>query len=161
MNQQAWAYLHWCQLRGVKFPQQHIPDTPPASTTTLGDATQRKLLFLSHSDEINNLETPQGALFHKIIGAMKLSDCDYIVVCSDDLAASHLTGIAQLIICLGEVAFAQICPEQVFHQSKGKVIHHENTQILPTYHPVEMLSDPQLKIPTWRDLQKALRIVGP
>lgn len=147
-----------------------------------GDAKAR-IVFLGHGPGANEDQSGRpfageaGQLLDRIVGAMKLAReqvylCD-VVKCRrpDDRMPTpeeirtcrvywrrQLQVIQPEVICtLGECATrALLETDRPLSQLRGRFHDYGGTKVMPTFHPADLLKDPELKRAVWEDVKKIM-----
>jgi uracil-DNA glycosylase len=101
------------------------------------------------------LSASECALFSNILVALKITKSTQMQVKSvENIEAS-------VIIVMGEVSAQQILnTKESIETLRSKTHQLENTTLIVTYHPNDMLQNLQLKAKTWEDLCLARRILS-
>ena len=109
-------------------------------------------------------EGESGGLLKKILGAMKMKPSAVHITNAVDLAPINkrlLEHPPLVMITLGEKAGQLILgTDQKVEMFRGKFFTHKNIQVMPTFHPVSLLDQPQLKRQVWEDMQLVMKQAG-
>lgn len=117
-----------------------------------------------------------GQLLSKMIRAMGLTRRSvylaYVVKCrpGGEIAADTVTSCQpflerqvqvvkpEIIVALGGFAArALLGSDRAMPRMRGEWAEHQGIAVLPTFHPVAVVQNPQLKAPVWADLRKVMR----
>ena len=105
-----------------------------------------------------------GALLKKILEAMKLS-ADKVCLCNapdPDQVMAFLESVRpRVVIALGDQA-AQVMTGtgDSVGNIRGKFVTIHGIDVMPTFHPAQLIEDPALKRPVWEDMQKVMQKIG-
>jgi hypothetical protein len=141
-NESLNAHAIWQMERGFKYPVVRPP--------------QIRVVFVSGSA----LTSEEASLLGKMITAMKLPS-ELVRICEksdqNDLRNIDLT------IVLGEEA-AQVMELTGEHWAEQRgcsvFVPRLDTKILVTFHPRDLLRNPNQKRQAWNDLQEGMRVLG-
>ena len=96
----------------------------------------------------------QSTLFNNILHALKIEKTNQVQL------ESFANIEASVIIAMGETTAQQLLnTTESIETLRGKTHQLQNSPVIVTYHPDDMLQDLQLKAKTWEDLCLAKRIV--
>lgn len=96
----------------------------------------------------------QSTLFNNILHALKIEKTNQVQL------ESFANIEASVIIAMGETTAQQLLNStESIETLRGKTHQLQNSPLIVTYHPNDMLQDLQLKAKTWEDLCLAKRIV--
>ncbi len=148
------------------------------------EATGKKLMFvlgypaLPPAADNTPFAGEAGRLLARIVAAMHLSTDDiyvsHVVKCrppgerepsTDEtrcclpLLKDEITAVTPDVICVfgGFAARALLDRPEPLARLRGRFYEKNGVRIMPTWHPDDMLDDPEKKRPAWADLQKVMR----
>jgi len=126
---------------------------------------------------------PAGQLLDKMIAAMGLKREDVFLsnvvkcrppdnrvpeddeqqACGSNLAKEISMVQPDIIITVGMTASKFILKftdkKPTMAKYHGKIGYYKGIQVIPTYHPAALLRNEAYKLPTWEDLQKAMKLL--
>ncbi|MGK5083078.1 uracil-DNA glycosylase family protein [Bdellovibrionota bacterium FG-1] len=137
------------------LPDRTLVMARPIGTTATTAATEARLIFVG--------EYPASDLLKKMISAMGL-DLSQVHIC-DCLPENIPSSQVQVIVTLGQAATQALLKTETplsdlrgrFHPFQGK---QQSPQIMPTFHPADLLRHPESKREAWSDLQAVARELG-
>ena len=105
-----------------------------------------------------------GALLKKILEAMKLS-AESVSLCNapdPDQVMAFLESVRpRAVIALGDQAARAVTGTgDSVAQIRGKFVTIHGIDVMPTFHPAQLIEDPALKRPVWDDMQQVMRKIG-
>jgi hypothetical protein len=106
-----------------------------------------------------DMDAEVAELLENIISAMKLNNEDVCVIESPEtLAELPVRGLAlKVVVALGAEALATLTgSDGAFGGLRGRFLPWRGIKVMPTYHPEELLKNPELKRPAWEDIQKVM-----
>jgi uracil-DNA glycosylase len=103
---------------------------------------------------------PAQELFKKMIDAMGVPQNSVLITdCTAFL--DHLPGFFKeaVLVTLGRKAAEQVLGSKENLQNLRTQVHalQDGTRVIPTFHPLELLSTPALKKDAWEDLKLAMK----
>ncbi|MBU0971422.1 MAG: uracil-DNA glycosylase [Proteobacteria bacterium] len=124
--------------------------------------TDAPLFFVDSEGSFFNGEA--GALFVKILGAMKLGPESIFVCNAIDARSIHdriKINQPAIVITLGQKAGQLLLNlESPIEHFQGKFFSHEGIRVMPTFHPSTLLEQPGLKRKVWEDMQQVMKQAG-
>ena len=136
------AYINWLADRGLT-PIQPSPKLAPP-------APKLQVLFVSDTP----LTDDELALLEKMAGAMKASSYEIID------SPAGLTSPAEIHICLGSKVAELALGHKIQKSDRGTLMPAAESQVLPTFHPRDLLLRPEFKRLAWTDLRAAMDHLG-
>ncbi|HVJ64903.1 MAG TPA: uracil-DNA glycosylase family protein [Bdellovibrionota bacterium] len=141
----------------------HDPDlvlaaTLPAENVHPSASARPAVPFVFVGEDLSS--GPSADLLGKMIAAMGLGARQSRIL--DLSEVSHLSEHSpQWIITLGERATSAVFegPTSV-EENRGRLHHLAVGKVMPTYHPSELLQQPEKKKPCWEDLQLIMQDAG-
>jgi hypothetical protein len=134
-----------------------LPEAPTSIKASEIEAplkAQLRVVFLGASDPLIPATQASGDLLAKMISAMGLKETDFAIDPSVDPDGAEN---AEVIVTLGKEATESLLGNsQPFEVLRGKF----QGRILPTFHPSELLSRPELKKDAWADLKQVMKKLG-
>ncbi len=125
-------------------------------------AVRAKIMIID--SEGSFFEGESGALLKKILGAMKIDPSNVYLTNAVDLVPIDKKLGAHpplVIITLGQKAGQLLLgTDQKIEMFRGKFFTHKNIQVMPTFHPISLLDQPQLKRQVWEDMQLVMKQAG-
>ena len=113
---------------------------------------------------INFFKGKSGELLIKILGAMNLST-DSVFICNAvDLKTINKkikTVSPKVIITIGTKAGQFLLKNRdPLEQLRGKFYEYQGVKVMPTFHPTQLLTKPELKRQVWEDMKKVMKYAG-
>ncbi|MBA3013146.1 MAG: hypothetical protein FP812_23335 [Desulfobacula sp.] len=147
------------------MPENHgfLGKTPPKiSAFFFQGPLDAPLFFVDSEGSFFNGEA--GALFVKILGAMKLGPESIFVCNATDARSLHdqiKINKPAIVITLGQKAGQLLLNlEFPLEHFQGKFHFHEGIRVMPTFHPSTLLEQPGLKRKVWEDMQQVMSQAG-
>jgi uracil-DNA glycosylase family 4 len=105
-----------------------------------------------------------GALLKKILEAMKLS-ADRVCLCNapdPDQVMDFLESVhPRVVIALGDQAVrVMFGTRDSVGDIRGNFVKIQDIDVMPTFHPAQLIEDPALKRPVWDDMQQVMQKIG-
>ena len=141
-NESLNAHAIWQLERGFIYPLMRPP--------------QIRVVFVSGS----KLSSDEAGLLSKMITAMKLPS-EVVGIC-EKLDQQSLRNI-DLVILLGDEACQALeSTEEHWSDHRGQAVFvpRLGTKILLTFHPRDLLQNPNQKRQAWNELQEGMRVLG-
>ncbi|MBU1343064.1 MAG: uracil-DNA glycosylase [Proteobacteria bacterium] len=114
--------------------------------------------------ETGFLKGESGELFIKILNAMKLAP-DAVFICNAEDAGSVHQKIKLMspdtIITLGTKAAQCLLNMKIpLEQFRGKFHDYHGIRVMPTFHPSQLLKQPEYKRQVWEDMKLVMEVSG-
>ncbi|MFO7753670.1 MAG: hypothetical protein R6V41_11175 [Desulfobacteraceae bacterium] len=138
-----------------------LGNDPLTAETCLGRADSSVFLVDSTAGFFDG---EPGALLVKILKAMNLAKDDVFICSGKDLPGlkrSVRTGRPNVIITLGEESFYRLFGNGAsFASGRGKLHRLTGVNVMPTWHPGDLLSDSSRKRELWEDMKQVMALTG-
>jgi len=149
----------WVEFLDTLGHDPHLVLTaPPAEATQAGTAALPAVPFVFVGEDLAS--GPSADLLGKMIAAMGLGARQSRILDLSEVPQLREYS-PQWVITLGERATSAVfeAPTSV-EQHRGRLHHLAVGKVMPTYHPSELLRNPEKKKPCWDDLQLIMQDAG-
>jgi uracil-DNA glycosylase family 4 len=125
------------------------------------------LVFAVERSDVSAFDGKAGQLLQKMIFAMGVRHTNVLMIQVDLASVEALSEMkvalskAQVLVTLGEPVTNYILQSEAkFSSLRGNVHPFDGIQVIPSFHPAELLAEPALKKEAWEDLKRAVKELG-